>query len=50
MQDDTTVEQIERYIWEAYRGLSEEKRRELEVYAAALRSSQLAHDQASEKV
>ena len=43
MQEEV-VEQMEQYIWKTYRNLPEEKRKELEAYAAALRNSQLAHD------
>ena len=50
MQDDLTAEQIERHIREIYRNLPEKKRRELEVYAAALQSSQLADEQTDKKV
>lgn len=41
---DKAVEQMEWYIWETYRTLPEEKRKELEAYAAALKNSQLTHD------
>ena len=38
------VEEDERYIEKAYRTLSEDNRKKLEVYAAALRRTQLAHE------
>ena len=51
MQDKTAVlgntpgvEEDERYIEKAYRTLSEDNRKKLEVYAAALRRTQLAHE------
>lgn len=51
MQDKTAVlgntpgvEEDERYIEKAYRTLSKDNRKKLEVYAAALRRTQLAHE------
>ena len=41
MQDKTAVLG---YIEKAYRTLSEDNRKKLEVYAAALRRTQLAHE------